>query len=391
MTRRHFLVSSATFAGWATFSPGAEPGQRKKTRAAIIGHTGQGNYGHELDLIFNGRAHIEVVAVADPDSAGRARAAARANALRQYADYREMLEKEEPQLVCVAPRWTDQHHAMAMVALQSGAHVYLEKPVTRTLAEADELLAASKLGGLKIAVAHQMRLAPNILALKQAIDSGLIGDLLEVRAHGKQDHRAGGEDLVVLGVHLFDLMRFFAGDALWCEARVLQSGKEITARDARSATENIGPVAGDEIMAQFAFGRGVQASFTSRARNRETAGPWGMELIGSRGTVKILMEMIPRIYFLQVGSWTPQGMHSEWRVWDQDPTVHLGEAERGFASANKRVVDDWLEAIREKREPICSGAAAMRALELAMAVFASGLARSRVGLPLKERRHPLGA
>jgi len=43
-----------------------------------------------------------------------------------------------------------------------------------------------------------MRLAPNILALKQAIDTGLIGDLLEIRAHGKQDHRAGGEDLVVL-------------------------------------------------------------------------------------------------------------------------------------------------------------------------------------------------
>jgi predicted dehydrogenase len=367
----------------------AAPGRNKKTRAAIIGHTGHGNYGHELDLIFKGRENIEVVAAADPDPAGRAKAAARTNALRQFADYREMLEKEKPQLVCIAPRWTDQHYAMGMAALRTGAHVYMEKPISRTLTEADELVTVAARAGLKIAVAHQMRLAPNILALKQAVDSGLIGDLLELRAHGKQDHRAGGEDLVVLGVHLFDLMRFFAGDPLWCSARILQKGEEITLRHAHAATEDIGPVVGDEIMAEFAFPRGVHATFTSRARNRETAGPWGMELIGSRGAVKVLTEMIPGIYVLKSSGWTAQGKTNEWRSWDQDPTLRLGEAERGFSSANKRVVDDWLAAIEENREPVCSGAAAMRALEMAMAIFASGLARHRVGLPLKERKHPL--
>ena len=103
---------------------------------------------------------------------------------------------------------------MAMASLRAGAHIYLEKPLTQTLAEADELLALADRTGRKIVVAHQMRLAPNILALKQAIKQGLLGELLEIRTHGKQDHRAGGEDLVVLGVHLFDLMRFFAGDPL---------------------------------------------------------------------------------------------------------------------------------------------------------------------------------
>jgi predicted dehydrogenase len=78
-----------------------------------------------------------------------------------------MLEREKPQLVAVAPRWTDEHHDMAMAALNVGAHVYLEKPITQTLAEADDLLATAKRAGLQIAVAHQMRLAPNILFLKQ--------------------------------------------------------------------------------------------------------------------------------------------------------------------------------------------------------------------------------
>src|SRR5207249_8367984 len=121
----------------------------------------------------------------------------------------------------------DQHHAMALAALRIGAHLYMEKPITQTLAEADDLLEKSDSAGSKIAVAHQMRLAPNILHLKTRIEQGLVGDLLQIRAFGKQDARAGGEDMLVLGTHLFDLVRFFGGDASWCTARVLEKGHEI--------------------------------------------------------------------------------------------------------------------------------------------------------------------
>src|SRR5205085_11384238 len=173
-----------------------------------------------------------------------------------YADYRLMLEREKPQLVCVAPRWTDQHYVMTRAALESGAHVFSEKPFTQTLAEADELLALAEKQNLKIAVAHQMRLAPGILHLKSELDRGLMGDLVQIHAYGKQDSRAGGEDMLVLGVHLFDLMRFFAGDAEWCHARVQSKGHDITQADAHNSTEAIGPVAGDDIHAQFGFAHG---------------------------------------------------------------------------------------------------------------------------------------
>jgi predicted dehydrogenase len=392
MTRRHFLECSLSLAALAStpLQSGETVGLGgQRLRAAIIGHTGRGNYGHNHDLIFNGREDIEVVAVADPNEAGRAKAAARSKALRQYGDYRQMLEKEKPQLVCVAPRWTDEHHAMALAALRVGAHVYLEKPMTTTLAEADELLAAARQAGSRVVVAHQMRLAPNIVALKPNLEQGFIGELLEIRAHGKQDHRAGGEDLVVLGVHLFDLMRFFAGDPWWCAARVLQSGHEITLQDAHPATENIGPIAGDEVLAEFAFTRGLHATFASRAKHQESAGPWGLELIGSKGSVQIQMEMIPRIYTLKAGKWTTRGKTDEWGLWEQDPTLNLAESERSIARANRRVVDDWLASIEHNREAVCSGQAGMRALEMAMAVFRAGLTRERVEFPLKNRQHPL--
>lgn len=388
ISRRRFLQCSMVLGaiGPSLLSGGQ---QSHGMRAAIIGHTGHGNYGHDLDLIFNGRKGVQVVSISDPDAQGRSKAAGRSGALRQHDDYHEMLETEKPHLVCVAPRWTDQHHAMGMAALQAGSHVYMEKPVTRTLAEADYLLATASKARLKIAVAHQMRLAPNTLALKDALGAGLIGDLLEMRSHGKQDHRAGGEDLIVLGVHLFDLMRYYAGDPAWCTARVLQDGREITMSDARSATENIGPVAGNEVTAQFGFPNSVHATFTSRGKSREQAGPWGIELIGTKGAVKILMEMVPRIYTIKRGPSKEKRMTDEWLVWEGDPTADYPAAEKSTQKANARVVDDWLAAIEQNREPVCSGFAAMKALEMALAVFAAGLSKTRVELPLKNRQHPL--
>ncbi|MES2696418.1 MAG: Gfo/Idh/MocA family oxidoreductase, partial [Verrucomicrobiota bacterium] len=257
--------------------------------AVVIGHTGRGNFGHGLDVTFAHRADVRVVAVSDPDEKGRAKAQDRAKAERAYADYREMLEREKPQLVGVAPRWTDQHHAMVSAALAVGAHVYCEKPFTQTLADADDLLAQARKANLKIAVAHQGRLSPDTLALKRVLDAGELGELLEIRVNGKQDRRAGGEDLMVLGTHQLDLVRYFASaEALWCTARVLHQGRDIERADARRSTEDLGKIAGDEIEALFAFPRGLNVHFTSRTKNSAAAGPWGMELIGAKGRAHLL-------------------------------------------------------------------------------------------------------
>jgi predicted dehydrogenase len=358
-------------------------------RAAVIGHTGRGDYGHSLDVIFNGLPNVQVVAVADPVAAGREAAAKRSGALRQYADYREMLDREQPQLVSIAPRWSEQHHAMGMAALRAGAHLCLEKPITPTLAEADELLALAEKLGRKIAVAHQMRLAPNIVHLKRQLAEGLIGELLQVRAWGKQDDRAGGEDMLVLGTHLFDMLRNLVGDPAWCTAHIRHQGREFTKADARTVKEQIGLVGGTEIEAQFGFANGVVAGFTSRGALRETVAHWGLELIGSRGVARILMDVFPHVFLLEAGKWGAEGKADRWVPLKDDPSRHFTAGQRSFGPANRRVSDDWLEAIRANREPVCSGHAAMRALEMVMAVYHAGLSKARVSFPLADRRHPL--
>src|SRR5262249_53184611 len=126
-------------------------------RAAVIGRTGRGNYGHGLDVSLLGQPRLTVVAVADEDPEGRAPAARRLGVARASADYREMLAREKPQFVAVAPRWLDGHRDMAVACAERGIHVFCEKPMAPTLADCDAIVAACERAHVKMAVAFQTR------------------------------------------------------------------------------------------------------------------------------------------------------------------------------------------------------------------------------------------
>lgn len=390
MARRQFLGRTAvTLAGASLLVSSARQAvaaDASRRKAAIIGHTGRGDYGHGLDEIFVGRPEIELVGVADADAGGLDRAAARLKPARRYSSYREMLEREKPELVSVAPRQADQHRDMVKAALDSGAHVFCEKPFTTTPAEADELLQLAARRQLKITVAHQMRMAPGLLRLKQAMAEGALGELVEMRGYGKQDSRAGGEDMMVLGTHIFDVMRLFAGDPVSCTARVLWKGNEITRADARRVKDDIGLVAGDEVTAQFSFGRGVTGNFTSRGVLRDAVGAWGLEFIGSKASARINAGIPPGVFILKGGSWRPEGRSDQWQPFAPDAEAASSAA---FKIANARLCDDWIKSIGTSNDPACSGRNASWAIEMVMGVYRAALTNARVPFPLKERGHAL--
>ncbi len=358
-------------------------------RAAVIGHTGRGDYGHGLDRIFAGRQGISLVAIADADNAGREQSQRRTSALRAYADYRAMLERERPDLVCVAPRQADQHEAMLLASLAAGAHVFCEKPLVCSPDQADRVLAAAAERGRRVAVAHQMRLHPAVTAVANLLAEGRLGELVHLRGWGKQDQRAGGEDLMVLGTHVFDLMRLLAGEARWCSARVTTGGRPITADDGRLTRDNVGLVAGDEIEAHFGFDRGVTASFTSRAKLRAHAGWWGLEVIGSQGSARILADIPPRARLLATTGWQATPRVDQWQL---VPDCADEPADAGaFDRANGRLVDDWLASIAAGRQPRCSAADGAAAVEMVAAVYRAAIDARQTALPLAERAHPLRA
>lgn len=350
-------------------------------KAAVIGDSARGHYGHSMESVFNDRPGISIVAVADPVEGGRKKMQKVMGAARDYADFREMLAKERPDLVMVAPRWTEDRHAMISAALEVGAHVLCEKPFVHSMEEADDLLARAARARRVLAVALPQRFSPAILYLKQRIDQGMIGELRAIRANGKQDKRAGGEDMIVHGAHIFDHVRHFAGEATEVRARILHQGREITKADVRQGTyDRIGPVAGDDVEAWIKVARGIEVHYTTRQRPSAPAGAFSLELTGAKGAVRIDLNFDP-IITVQAGK--------EWRPLEGNPAERLSKEERERKGANRRIVDAWLAAIAENREPAHSGAGSLKVVEIICGIYASALSGKPVALPPKDRRHPL--
>jgi predicted dehydrogenase len=368
----------------------------RRYRVAVIGRTGHGNYGHGLDVVWRALDNVDLVAVADDDERGRAAAQQRLGARGAYPDYREMLRRERPNIVSVAPRWLDAHRDMAIACAEAGASIFLEKPMCRTLQEADEMVAACERHHVKLAIAHQTRYSPRLERVRELIASDRFGELVEMRARGKEDRRGGGEDLMVLGTHLMDLMRFLAGDARWCFARVEategQRTRPVTRADVRQGAEGIGPLAGDRVTAVYGFDRGVVGHFSSHRANRRPGEPdrFGLEVRGSRGVIQLTTGSLPPAYFLPDPGWFPGRSRA---AWQEITSAGVGRPEPlrdgGLGQANVWIARDLIEAIERDRQPRGSMYDGRAALEMILAVYESHRLRGPADFPLRNRRHPL--
>ncbi|MHC4566886.1 MAG: Gfo/Idh/MocA family protein, partial [Planctomycetota bacterium] len=296
MKRRKFIKNTAV--GIAALGTVGTMAKERRYKVAVIGRTGRGNYGHGLDVVWNDIERAEIVAVADEDAKGRAAAARRLKAPNAYADYREMLEKERPQIVSVAPRWLDCHRDMVLACAEAGCHVFLEKPMCQTLKQADEMVTAFEKRNLKLAIAHQTRYSPSLRHVKRIIADGVLGDIVELRGRGKEDRRGGGEDLMVLGTHVMDLMRLFGGDPKWCFARVSENGKPVTKAEVRGGAEGIGPLAGDEIHAMYRFSDTTMGYFSTHRAGHGAAKRFGLQLFGTKGILTMTTGALPDIWFV---------------------------------------------------------------------------------------------
>lgn len=362
-----------------------------KHRVAVIGHTGRGDYGHDLDKVWlNLPDQVELVGVADPDADGRAAATARLRVGQAYTDYRKLLDDARPDIVAVCPRFVDQHHEMVMAAAQRGIHVFCEKPLCRTLAEADDIVRTCEMTHARVAVAHQTRYSPKLSAVQRLIADGKIGRVLELRGRGKEDHRGGGEDLWVLGSHILDMIRALAGDAQWCAASVTVEGRPIRRGDVVEGNEGLGALAGDAVSAMFGMSNGATAYFASRRDAGASPTRFGLQVFGSRGVVEILMGALPSVKYLADPGWSPGRSRKAW----QDVSsagIGLPEplVESGLMQGNVWAAKDLLAAIEERRAPLMNAVEARAAIEMIVGCFAAEQAGGRVALPLRQRDNPL--
>ncbi|MHC4581248.1 MAG: Gfo/Idh/MocA family protein [Planctomycetota bacterium] len=388
MKRREFLRSTA--AGLAALGVVSAKAKKPRYKVAVIGRTGKGNYGHGLDVVWNDIDQAQVVAVADVDPVGRAAGAKRLKAPSAYADYRDMLRKERPQIVSVAPRWLDCHHDMVLACAEFGCHIFLEKPMCQTLEQADEMIAALEKQNLKLAIAHQTRYSPSLRHVQSAIADGVLGDIVELRGRGKEDRRGGGEDLMVLGTHVMDLMRLFAGAPQWCFARVSDGGRPVTRDEVRDGAEGIGPLAGDDIHATYRFSGTTMGYFSTHRARHGAAERFGLQLFGTKGILTVTTGALPEIWLVEDPSWQPGRSGARWkRVTSAGIDKPETLVDKRQALGNRLIALDLIRAIETDTQPNGSMYDGRAALEMILAVYESHRLGAPVDLPLKNREHPL--
>ena len=360
-------------------------------RIGVIGCTGRGDYGHSLDIGASRFADGKIVAVADANPAGLEAAQKKLAADKAYPNYRDMLEQEKLDIAIIAPRWLDQHADMLLAAAQAGCHVYMEKPFCRTLAECDHVLREFEMRHLHVAIAHTAFYSPVTDRVLEAIQSGEIGEVLELRGRGKEDQRGGGEDLWVLGSHVLGLMALIAGaEPTACRASVRVGGELAQRKDVIDGNEGLGPIAGDQLEAQYHFANNIEGYFASKRNAGGSQNRFALQIFGSKGMIEVPTGYMQAAGILRDATWSP---YRSGKTWETITSGGIGKPElrrdTRYEDAHVEALRDLGACIREQRSPKCNGAMGRRIVEMIAAVYAAHAARAEVSLPLANRANPL--
>jgi UDP-N-acetylglucosamine 3-dehydrogenase len=178
----------------------------KTLKTAVIG---LGNMGkHHARHLYNLECS-KLVAVCDNDRE-RAESYAKNYNCKAYTDFETMLDNETIEAVSLTVP-TRFHYACALTLLNKGIHLLIEKPISQTLEEADEIIALASKKGLTVTIGHVERFNPAIVSLKKLINEGGLGDIISLvsrRINVFPKQMKDANVAIDLGVHDIDLVSY---------------------------------------------------------------------------------------------------------------------------------------------------------------------------------------
>jgi predicted dehydrogenase len=296
----------------------------KKIRIAIIGAGYMGRFHAEK---FSA-SDAQLVAVVDTE---RARAEQLAGALGSTAEtgYRDLLSRIDAACVAVP---TDQHYAVVRACLEAGVHVLVEKPLSRTLGEADALLEFARAKGLVLQVGHLQRFNPAFQAL--AADSGRP---LFIDIERLAPFKARGTDVdVILDLMIHDL------DLVLALARA--PVEQLSASGFRVLTDAI-----DIANARIEFADGCIASVSA---SRVSQAP------------------VRKLRVFRHDSYVSADLQEQKLRTVRRGAAGIEEVEQAFVRADelRAQAEDFLRAVRTRGAPLVSGEQGRRVLALALQI-----------------------
>lgn len=297
--------------------------------------------------------------------------------VHQYTDYHEMLEKEKPELVAIATE-TGKHAAIALDCITAGCNLIIEKPIALSIADADAIIEAAKIKGVKVCVSHQNRFNKSIQKIRGAIESNRFGRMFYGTAHirwcrdeeyyAKAKWRGTWEQdggaLMNQCIHNIDLLCWMMGDEV----------DEVFGMTDRLNHPYI--EAEDLGIALVKFRNGaygiIEGTTDLFPKNLEET----LYLFGEKGTVKAGGTSVNRIeewrFSYQLDE--PEQVIAQFR--EDPPNVY------GFG--HMPLYADVINAIQNDREPYVNAEAGKRAMELVLAIYKSAAEQQSVKFPLGE-------
>src|SRR5437016_7359513 len=169
-----------------------------------VGHLGSQHARIHAELAVEGRSQFKSVCDIDGDRAGKVATERRTDST---TDWRDLIGKVDAVSLAVP---TESHCAIACALLENGIHVLVEKPISRTLDEADLMIAAAKKGGAILQVGHAERYNPALLALRPHVRDPVY---FEIHRVGQFTTRSLDIDVVLdLMIHDLDIVQWLVGE-----------------------------------------------------------------------------------------------------------------------------------------------------------------------------------
>lgn len=313
--------------------------------------------------------------------AERVQAAADATKLKPYHDYREMIKEEKPDVVCVLTE--SGSHAKIVVDVASyGVHVVVEKPMSLTLEDADDMIRACDIHQVKLFVVKQNRYNLPVQKLKEALDQGRFGRLVmgtvrvrwcRPQAYYDLDDWRGtwaqdGGVFANQASHHVDLLEWLMGDVDTVFAKTETMLVDVETEDTGVA------------ILKFTNGALGVIEATTATRPKDLEG--SISIMGEKGSVEIGGFAVNEMKHWNFSE--PQESDAEVvEKFHQNPPNVYGF---GHYEYLKEVVD----CIRNGKKALVDGLEGRRSLELINAIYESSETGKEVPLRFKPKKCKLG-
>jgi predicted dehydrogenase len=294
-----------------------------------------------------------------------------------YADYRDVLARPDVEAVAVTVPQQFRRQ-IVLDALAAGKHVLSEKPIAYAPAEAAELVETAERAGLTFGMVHNYHFFPEYRKMKQLIESGTIGDLRVLTMHylgvidypGAAEYKADWRHTLSSGGGVLTDMIHGVYLAEWLFGAPAQQVMAFIDAPTYAHRE---PVIEDLALLQVAFPDGYAAIHMGWGQ-----GVGGVDISGSAGQIRMRYNQYQTSGFNQ-----PIELYSvrDWVRTDhalENLATHSDNIARSFT----QIWADFRDAIREKRLTIAPARAGLRALEVVLGGYLSGVTGQVVTLPL---------